>query len=141
MKKFQTTTSRNRLKSSLTFLLVLTAIACYYGATNLIENGGGKSIGLSHDFLDMTIIKYLFPGIVVFYLIGLFTIIVFVLCLSNKKNYKWLLICEGALLLVWSAVQLLLLGFPFIPLHLLLMALGVIFILSELLSPIQKPNQ
>lgn len=123
-------TIRDQLKSILIILLALAAASCYYGAINLIENGGGSNIGLSHDFLDTTIVEYLFPGVVVFYTIGLFTIVVFVVLLSRKRNYKWLLITEGALLLIWSAIQLILLGFPLIPLHILLIALGIIFILS-----------
>lgn len=127
-------TIRDQLKSILIILLALAAASCYYGAINLIENGGGSNIGLSHDFLDTTVVEYLFPGVLTFYAIGLFTIVVFIVFLGRKRNHKWLLISEGTLLLLWSAIQLILLGFPLIPLHFLLTALGIIFILSGVFS-------
>ncbi|MEJ5995288.1 hypothetical protein WG904_12750 [Pedobacter sp. Du54] len=133
MKK-RSTPAKDRMKSILISLLVIAAASCYYGAINLIENGGGSNIGLSHDFLDTTVVEYLFPGVLTFYAIGLFTIIVFIVFLGRKRIYRWLLISEGALLLLWSAIQLILLGFPLIPLHFLLIFLGILFTLSGIFN-------
>lgn len=118
-------------------ILLLSALACllsYYGAYNLIENGGGKNTGLTHDFLDMTIVDHLLLGVIVFYLLALFSLVLFILLLTKRKHYKWILISEGLLLILWTAIQLLILNYPAIPLHSIFTICGILFIFGGLLG-------
>jgi hypothetical protein len=94
------------LKSLAAFLLLFNGAGAIYGGGNLILHPDGSSIQLSVVWLEHTPFHtYLIPGIILFVVNGLFSIAALAALLVNHKDYPWLVIGQGVILLGWLAMQ------------------------------------
>lgn len=99
MKKF--------LKAILTLLLLVNGITALIGGCSLILHPDGSSLGLSVSFLaNSPFSDYSVPGLVLFSLIGILSLVTAVSIHILHRTYAWLLLSEGMILIVWLTIQL-----------------------------------
>jgi hypothetical protein len=97
------------LKSLAAFLLLFNGVGAIYGGGNLILHPDGSSIQMSLVWLEDTPFhNYLIPGIILFVVNGLFSIFALAALLVNRKDYPWLVIIQGIILLGWLGIQVIL---------------------------------
>jgi len=90
-------------------LLLFNGVGALYGGWNLMLYPEGSSIQLSMEWLKHTpFIDYRIPGFILFTTNGMFGVFVFVALLLDLKTYPWLVIAQGALLIGWILIQILL---------------------------------
>lgn len=99
MKKF--------LKSILIFLLLLNGISAVMGGWSLIVHPDGSVLGLSAGLLvNSPFSDYRIPGIVLFCLVGILSLLTAAFIRIEHKKSFWLLLCEGMILIIWLLLQL-----------------------------------
>ncbi|WP_285057620.1 hypothetical protein [Pedobacter ginsengisoli] len=99
MKKF--------LKSILIFLLLLNGISAVMGGWSLVLHPDGSVLGLSASLLaNSPFGDYRIPGIVLFCLIGILSLLTAAFIRIGHKKSSWLLLSEGMILISWLLVQL-----------------------------------
>jgi hypothetical protein len=97
------------LKILASLLLLLNGIGALYGGMNLIMNPDGSSINLPLDLLDDSpFINYFIPGIILFTTIGLFSLFICVALLLKLRNYSRFIMAQGAILVGWILIQIIL---------------------------------
>lgn len=112
-------------------LLAINGIGACYGGLSLIIDPSGNTIRFPEDTLNNSPFdNYLIPGIVLFVVNGLLSILTFIFILIKHKMANTLLIIQGILLGGWICMQMLLLQMFFAPFHVPFLLIGVIFILS-----------
>lgn len=121
------------LRISLLFLL---SISATYGAFNLILSPDGHNLGLSVDWLrNSGFSNYLLPGLILLLLMGLLPVIIAFLSLRKVRNYSFWISLQGAILIVWLCIQLLISNKFFHPLmHSLCFFAGFLLLSSDLRS-------
>lgn len=93
----------------------------------------GSSIQLSLRWLEHTPFQdYLIPGIILFIMNGLLSILILGVLLLRVKNYEWLVVIQGVILISWISTQIILIQ-TINFLHLILGLTGVSMIISGLL--------
>jgi hypothetical protein len=99
MKKFQTIMA--------SILLLFNGVGALYGGWSLIVHPDGSGLQLSMDWLRHTPFPdYLIPGFILFIANGLFSVFVFIAILLKLKNYCWLIMAQGAILVGWIVIQM-----------------------------------
>ncbi len=113
----------------LLFFLALNAIG---GGLLLIVEPSGEAIQIPVELLQGTPFKdYLIPGIILFFAIGILSLVSAVLTIRQKKYYQWFIILQGCVLIGWLTIELFLNKDFFAPvLHFPLYTLGLFFIVS-----------
>jgi hypothetical protein len=100
-------TLKKFLKSVLIILLLLNGISAVMGGWSLIVHPDGSVLGLSANLImSSPFSDYRLPGIVLFCLIGIFSLLTAAFIRIGHKKSSWLLLCEGTILLVWLVAQL-----------------------------------
>jgi len=123
-------------------LLLFNGIGAIYGGWNLMMHPDGSSIQLSPGWLEHTPFdNYLIPGIILFVVNGWFSLVAFSAVIMNLKNHAWLVIAQGAILLGWIVIQMLLIQTVYF-LHLVLGAAGIaLLIVGRLLLNYDRKNE
>ncbi|HET7819802.1 MAG TPA: hypothetical protein VFL70_10885 [Bacteroidia bacterium] len=92
-----------------TLILLFNGIGAIYGGWLLIINPDGTSLQLPLDLLTHSPFNdYLIPGIILFTANGLFSFFVLLGLIFKFRNYAYLLIAQGVILLGWIIIQILL---------------------------------
>ncbi len=90
-------------------LLLFNGIGALYGGWNLMMHPDGSSIQLTPDWLLHTpFTNYFIPGLVLFIFNGLFSMVAFAALLFKHRLYPWLIMAQGAILMGWIVIQMLL---------------------------------
>lgn len=90
-------------------LLLFNGIGALYGGLSLMMHPDGSGLQLSLQLLEHTPFKSFFiPGIILFITNGLFSIFAFISLILRKKNYEWLLVAQGFILIGWISIQIVL---------------------------------
>jgi len=77
------------------------------GGWSLIVHPDGSVLGLSAGLLvNSPFSDYRTPGIVLFSLIGILSLLTAVFIRIGHKKSPWLMLCEGMILMIWLLVQL-----------------------------------
>ena len=109
-------------------LLAVTATAAIYGAYHLITDPSGHTIGYTIDQIKSTPFRdYLIPGWLLLIFIGLGSVVSCGLAVQEEESYTSYIIGQGAMCLVWIAVQVIMLR------QLSFLQIGLILIGSALL--------
>ncbi len=91
-------------------LLLFNGLSALFGGWQLMMQPDGSSMEMSLDWLQYSpFSNYLIPGILLFVVNGLMSILVFILLIIKYKSYPLLVMLQGVLLFGWIAVQVLLL--------------------------------
>ena len=88
-------------------LLSLTSVAAFYGGSLLMLDPYGELIHMSlHWLLHSPFIDYFIPGMVLFTVNGLFSLIEAVAAFKKVRNYGYLIVTQGILLSGWILMQI-----------------------------------
>src|SRR5687768_2310938 len=107
--------------------VALNALAAGYG---FMADPSGAGVGISTDFLKPSapFPDFLVPGIVLFSLIGIGSIVVMFLVLYRRCNYPFITMLQGTVITGWILVQLTMVS-SFHPLHAIVGAIGLLVLL------------
>ncbi|MEJ5995277.1 hypothetical protein WG904_12695 [Pedobacter sp. Du54] len=122
------------LKTLLLILLLTNGVSAVYGGWHMIDKPDGTSLNLPLQYLRYTPFNdYLLPGILLFSMIGMYSIALFAMVMGGAVKYGWLLIIEGVVLSLWIIAQLIY-RIPFSTLHGVFLFISVIFIYTGMLK-------
>lgn len=120
----------NKLRITAIVSLLVTGFAATYGGWVLIADPSGQKLQIPLALLEKTPFKdYFFPGVVLFVLIGLCSLLVAYLTIVKNKYHTWLILLQGCFLIGWLTIELMLNIDFFAPiLHYPLYAIGILLI-------------
>ncbi|NQT27042.1 hypothetical protein HQ585_16930 [candidate division KSB1 bacterium] len=123
--------------SSIVLLLFLSGSAIYGGLMLMIDPSGVK-LGLPSELLnDIPFRNFFIPGLILFVMNGLFSLMIAILTFKKVKYYDWLILFQGCVLAVWLTVELVLGIFdPFLhytcySIAVLLIIMGILLIIGR----------
>lgn len=112
---------------TLLFISDISALAAGYAFMN---DPTGRNLGMATAYLRHSPFDDFFiPGVVLFLMIGLTSVIISIIALLRRSFYPSLISLQGAALLVWIMAQISFLGFLH-PMHVVMGMISVILILS-----------
>lgn len=121
----------NRLQLLSIFLLLVVAIPAIRIGWNFLNDPSGESAGFTLDQLvDVPFESYLLPGIVLFFVFGILSILAATFVFFEVEYYPWTVIGQGVLLILWLGGEVLFgfsladLQYPFFVLGFFLLLLG-----------------
>lgn len=118
------------LKVFAVLLLAFNGLGAMYGGLLLILNPDGSSLGLDLSYLDPSpFATYLIPGLILFFANGVFSLAVLIILLSRNYNAPWFVMAQGAVLLGWIGMQLLMVNYIYF-LHAVMAAAGLLLLLT-----------
>ena len=121
-------------------LLLITGAAAVYGGSHLIAFPDGSSLQLPAGFLQHTPFSdYLIPGIILFAVLGLFSLFVFAATIFQTKNSSMLISLQGTLITGWILIQMIMLQMVFF-LHVVFLLTGILLMFLGWLSEKSKWN-
>lgn len=114
-------------------LLLIVAINALAAGYSFMAEPSGAGLKISIDFLRFSPFKDFFiPGLVLFVINGLFNIAAALVTLFKIKNHQWVIVFQGAVLVLWIIMQILMLQ-QINFLHYLLATIGISLILFGIL--------
>jgi 2-hydroxy-6-oxonona-2,4-dienedioate hydrolase len=118
------------LRISAIMLLFIIAVGALAAGYSFIVEPSGKGVGISTDYLRTTapFKNYLIPGIVLFTVNGILSVIIAVSAIKKVKHYTLLVLIQGCIFVGWIAIQLTMVTL-FHPLHAIVASIGIILIL------------
>ncbi len=130
-----------KLRITAIVFLMFNAIGALWGGFGLIYDPGGEFMQMPLDFLRHSpFTSYLIPGIILFVFNGLFSLIAAIFAIIQHRIYPQFIIFQGAVLMIWLTVQIIMIRIFYAPLHLpfYIIALFLIIIGSLLLRNLKK---
>lgn len=116
------------LKMLASFLLLFNGVGAIYGGWNLILYPDGSKLNMSTEILvHSPFTNFLVPGLILYIVNGLFSLVILFLLLIHYKKYAGLVALQGFILCTWLTVQMLMLHMM-VPLHAVLGMMGLLLI-------------
>ncbi len=111
-------------------LLIIIGISAIGGGWMLINDPSGSSMQFPIELLNSTPFdNYFIPGIILFLIIGCFSLFIAILTIRNTTNYHLFLILQGLVIIIWLTVELVFNIDFYLPLyHLPLYSMSIILI-------------
>ncbi len=127
------------LKLIAVLLLMVNGIGALYGGWSLITDPTGTKLQLAQSYLEHTPFNnYFIPGLVLFLLNGVLSMVILLSILFNYKHSAKLIIAQGIILTGWIVVQMMMIQVIYY-LHWVLGGLGIaLVIVGYLLSRLQS---
>lgn len=98
------------LRTIAILLLLFNSIGALFGGWSFIQDPSGGDLKIPITYLEHSpFTNFLIPGFVLFTVNGLFGLFTLVWTVFKWKNYAWLIIVQGVLLIGWIIVQMILL--------------------------------
>lgn len=114
-------------------LLLINGISALVGGWILFTHPDGSAMHLSLDLLEYTPFNdFLIPGIILFVVNGVFSLIAFNAVTHNYKSAYWFVLAQGAILTGWIIIQIILIR-TIHPLHIVLAVIGFALIVLGLI--------
>ena len=118
--------SSNYLRIVALVLLLFNGLSALVAGYGFMIDPSGKGLGMTTEYLKYPVFSDFFiPGVILFTVNGIFSIILVVTVLMKTKYYPLLILFQGIILSGWIIVQLLLVKYWY-PLHGVMLAVGVI---------------
>ncbi|MEP7233678.1 MAG: hypothetical protein ABI778_00150 [Ignavibacteriota bacterium] len=118
------------LKVLASFLLLMNGVGAVYGGWMLISHPDGSGFGMPLSILQYSpFTDFFIPGIILFIVNGLGSLLVFVLLFRRVRKYEWYVIGEGAILTGWIFIQVILIRGVGAP-HFIFGAIGLLLIIT-----------
>lgn len=116
--------------------IIFQGISGLFGGLGLILDPTGKTLNIPLSWLDGSpFTNYLIPGLILFFVLGVFPIYTALGLLNNKFVYWQLSLMLGIALLIWIVTEIIIIGYQSNPpLQLIYGILGII-IVSLTLQP------
>lgn len=119
-------------------VLIFNGIAACFGGWMLITSPDGSSLGMTTGLLEYSpFTDFLIPGIVLFTVIGLFSLVSAYLVVRQVTRYSFLVILMGLILIGWIVVQAIMIQ-TVNYLHVIFVSAGLLLVASGLL--LRKQN-
>lgn len=130
---------KNKLRITAILLLLINGINALTAGYSFITDPSGKGLGITTEYLRYSAFTDFFiPGLILFLANGVLSITIAVITILKIKFYSLFIAFQGAILVSWIIIQMLLLRF-FHPLHAIMMVIGgVLIILGWLLRRKEK---
>ena len=110
-------------------LLLVNGSGALYGGLLLMLDPSGAKMQMPLSYLEHSpFSNYLIPGIILFIVNGLFSVITLQTMLFRNVHYYWFVIIQGLLLSGWIIVQIILLQIFYAPLHAPFLFIGLCLI-------------
>ena len=108
----------------LIFFIALPALAAGY---SFIVDPSGKGVDISLAYLKSTspFKNYFIPGIVLFTVNGILSVVIAIAVLKKVKHYPFLILLQGFIYIGWIAVQLTMVR-SFHPFHAIVASIGIV---------------
>lgn len=117
---------RTVFKIVVVLLLLFNGIGALYGGYNFITDPSGGKMQIPLSYLEHSPFKdYLIPGIVLFCVNGLLSMLTIAAIILKLSVYPLLVMLQGLLLGGWIVVQMILLQTFFAPLHVPFLLIGL----------------
>lgn len=101
----------NVLRLLAVLLLLLNGTGAIFGGWSLITDPSGGDIGLPLSYLKASPFhNYVIPGIILFSLIGIFSMVTAASTIFRWRHHEWLMMAQGIFLVGWILVQMILLN-------------------------------
>lgn len=111
-------------------LLLFNATGALFGGWSLMMDPTGQDLHLPQDLLVHAPFKDFFiPGVVLFSLIGVFSLVAMIWTTMHWKHYPWLIIAEGVLVTGWIIIQMIMIR-EISYLQFIFGGIGIIFFLA-----------
>jgi hypothetical protein len=131
---------KKRLRITAMTLLIILGLTAMLGGWGLIDEPSGSNLTFTTDMLEKTPFRnFLIPGIILFTLVGVLSLVIAGLVYYKVKNHPWYIIFEGVFLTGWLTVEVLL-GFFFAYLHFPYYAIGFLLIIIGFLLKNKEPE-
>jgi hypothetical protein len=115
-------------------LLAFLGITAIYGGLMLIMDPSGQRMQMPLSFLEQSPFSdYLIPGIILFLFNGVLSLVVMMFLLLKSQHAPWLIILQGAVLITWLVVQIIMVGAFYAPLHLPYLLVGALLVVFGIL--------
>jgi len=119
-------------------LLLVVGFSASGGGAALVMDPTGKSIGLPAEGLRDTLFdNFQLPGLILFFAVGLLSLMASVFTILKNPIYPTLIFCQGAILTGWILVQVYLLPES----HILQLICFIVGLLLMLLGNFQKSKR
>jgi hypothetical protein len=119
-------------------ILIFSGISACFGGWMLITSPDGSSLGMAVSLLGHSPFSdFLIPGIVLFTLIGLLSLVSAYLIFRDVTRYSFLTILMGLIIIGWIVVQAIMIQ-TVNYLHVIFVAAGLLLVVSGLL--LRKQN-
>ncbi len=119
-------------------ILIFTGISACFGGWMLITSPDGSSLGMTTGLLEHSPFSdFLIPGIVLFTVIGLLSLVSAYLIFRQVTRYSFLVILMGLILIGWIVIQAIMIQ-TVNYLHVIFVAAGLLLVVSGLL--LRKQN-
>ena len=101
-------TSLRVLRIAAMVLLIFNGISASFGGGAIVLDPEGISLGMPVSWLEHSPFNnYLIPGIILFLIIGIGSIVTFILTYLKIKHYPIAIISSGGALVIWIITQIL----------------------------------
>jgi hypothetical protein len=119
-------------------ILIFSGVSACFGGWMLITSPDGSSLGMTVNLLEHSpFTNFLIPGIVLFTVIGLFSLVSAYLIVRQITRYSFLIILMGLILIGWIVIQAIMIQ-TVNYLHVIFIAAGLLLIVSGLM--LRKQN-
>jgi peptidoglycan/LPS O-acetylase OafA/YrhL len=132
--------TRPALVYTLMVLVAFQGISGILGGFGLISDPSGESLQIPLDWLEGSPFdNYLIPGIILFFILGIFPLIV-LFGLWKNAVWSWYgALLLGVALIIWIGVEILIIGYHMQPpLQLIYGTLGIIILFVASMPPVKK---
>ncbi len=110
-------------------LLFFNAISALFGGWALMSDPSGETLEMPLSFLEHSPFKnFLVPGLILFIMNGLLSLLFAVMALLKFMNYAWLVIFQGFILVGWLSIQIIMIRDFYAPLHVLYFSVAILLI-------------
>lgn len=110
-------------------LLLLLGLSAVMPGWSLLSDPSGENLGISLDFLGKSPFEdFYYPGLILFLSIGILSLIIMFLAFLKTKNYYWLIVFQGIVLVIWLSFELIY-GIYFFELQIPYFVVGILLIL------------
>lgn len=115
-------------------LLIFLGISALGGGIGLMLDPSGEELGMPLRFLDHTpFSSFLIPGIILFVMNGLLSILIAVIVMRKSAISAWLVLLQGFIVLGWILVQLAMIREYDALLHTLYLGVGAALVVTGFL--------
>lgn len=116
------------LKLAAIILLLFNGIGALYGGLSFMLHPDGSGLGMSAEYLRYSPFSDFFvPGLILFTCNGMLSLVATVLVVFSHRYAVWAVLLQGAILVGWIAVQVLMVR-DFQVLHAVMLGTGVLLV-------------
>ncbi|HWA33240.1 MAG TPA: hypothetical protein VG737_03875 [Cyclobacteriaceae bacterium] len=121
-------------------LLLVNSVGAFYGGSLLMLDPYGELIHMPlHWLLHSPFVDYFIPGLVLFFVNGVFSLIVALMTFKHVRHYEYYISLQGVLLTGWIIMQVYFLQVVH-PLHFIMGGIGVVLFVLGLMGDSRPVN-